>query len=320
MRVTVFGATGYLGSHTAEQLSLAGHDVLCIVRKGSDTTFLETLPIKIVCEDFSDMSALAGHIEQGSTVFNCVAETRGHLSDEVRRVVEVELTGQLFAAAKLAGAKRFIQLSTVMIYGFDRPESAIDETYPVKPVYSYSRIAKEREDNLINLQKGSGVELVILRPSNTLGRRDSSALPALMASHSKGSFPVIGGGAWRYSCMDARDVGRAMVHLMGIEVSAPDIFLACGYDTSWLAVKAELDRLLKRDTKLMNIPRSLALVLGRIMELVVPFGKNPPLTRFSVEVLGSHTLFDDTKIRQTGFKPLYNLTETLKDALQLHEH
>jgi nucleoside-diphosphate-sugar epimerase len=315
MKTIVFGATGYLGSHVAEQLTLAGHTVICVVRPNSDTAFLQTLPVSIVRVNFGDVAALAAPITQDCVVLNCVADTRMHLSDDERRVVECELTSRLFEAAQKADARRFIQLSTVMAYGFDRPESAIDENFPTKPKYSYSRIACEREQTLLAQHKSSGTELVILRPSNTLGKRDSSALPALLASHEKGLFAVIGGGAWKFSCMDARDVGRAMVHLLDVPVSKPEIFLAKGFDITWLDVKTVLDKLLQRDTKLMNIPKAMAMLIGRVMEAVYPYGKNPALTRFSVEVLSTHTLFDDAKIRATGFQAKYDLMATLRDAL-----
>ncbi|MDB6061734.1 MAG: hypothetical protein JWM78_1837 [Verrucomicrobiaceae bacterium] len=315
MKTIVFGATGYLGSHVAEQLTLAGHEVICVVRPNSDTAFLQTLPVAVVRADFANVAALAAPIEQGAMVLNCVADTRMHLRDAERRVVECELTSRLFAAAQQAGAKRFIQLSTVMAYGFDRPEQAVNESYPVKPKYGYSQIACEREQTLLAQHARGATELVILRPSNTFGKRDSSALPALLASHEKGLFAVIGGGAWKFSCMDGRDTGRAMVHLLDVPVSKPEIFLAKGFNTTWLGVKAAMDKVLQRETKLMNIPKPMGMLLGRVLEAVYPYGKNPALTRFNVEVLSSHTLFDDVKIRATGFRAQYDLEATLRDAL-----
>ena len=315
MKTVVFGASGYLGSHTAEQLTLAGHDVLCVLRETSDSGFLETLPVEIARKDFNDIDALAEVIDAGCTVYNCVAETRMHLSDDQRRRGEIYLTARIFRAAQKAKAKRFVQLSTVMAYGFDRPPEPIDESFPPRPKYSYSRIACEREQLLMELVDGSDMELIILRPSNTLGKRDSSALPAMLQAHEKGNFAVIDGGEWRYSCMDARDVGRAMVHLHGIDVGDPEIFLVKGYDTSWLEVKEAMDEILDRKTKLVNIPKRAAMMIAWFMEVLYPKGKNPPLTRFSVEVLSTHTLFDDSKIRNTGFESRYDLMETLSDAL-----
>ena len=44
MTVLVTGATGFLGSHVAEQLSREGRPVRALVRRSSDTKFLSSLP------------------------------------------------------------------------------------------------------------------------------------------------------------------------------------------------------------------------------------------------------------------------------------
>jgi nucleoside-diphosphate-sugar epimerase len=321
MKVIIFGATGYLGSHVAEQLVLAGHNIHCVVRSGSNSTFLQGLQaansqsISITEVDFHKPEKFQAQIGADVTVINCLAETRMHLSDDERRKVEVELTGRVFSAAQQAGAKRFIQLSTVMAYGFERPKTAIDESFPCKPKYSYSRIAVEREQNLLALQAKGAMELIILRPSNTLGKRDSSALPAIMGSLEKGNFPVVGGGDWKISCMDARDVGRAMVHLLDVPVQQPEIYLVKAFDITWLDIKTALDKKLGKASKIMNVPKGMAVFIGWIMEIITPFGKAPALTRFSASVVSADTLFDDSKIRRSGFEPRYDLEATLNDAL-----
>lgn len=314
MEVVVFGATGYLGSHVVEQLILAGHSVTGVVRRGSDARFLHSISCFVKELDFTE-SAIEKVISEGACVVNCIADTRMHLSDRQRAKVEVELTSRIFTCAERAGASKFLQLSTVMVYGADRPAHPIDESYPLRPKYSYSRIARQREEVLIALAESARTNLIIVRPSNTLGKRDSSALPALMGSLEKGFYPVIDGGNWRYSNTDARDVGRTFVHLLDLQCSSPEVFLVQGYEMSWIELKQQLDHYLGRSSRLLNIPKKVALALGRFLEFVFPYGSSPPLTRFMVETMSTHALFDDSKLRATGFAPRYSLRETLDDAL-----
>ncbi len=48
MKTVVFGGTGFIGSHVAEQLEISGHEVTAIVRSSSDTQFLSTLGLNIL--------------------------------------------------------------------------------------------------------------------------------------------------------------------------------------------------------------------------------------------------------------------------------
>lgn len=314
MNVIVFGATGFIGSHVAEQLALAGHRVTCVVRPGSDISFLTGISVRVLRHRFDDPESLSQLIGRGDVICNCIADTRDYVRAAVRRRTEISLTSEIYRAALSAGASRFLQLSTVMVYGFDRPAVSIDESFPPRPRYSYSEIAWEREQTLREIFRPE-LPLVFLRPANALGARDTSFLPRFVGSHRWGIFPVVSGGDWRFSCIDARDIGRSVAHLLAAPWNGIDVFLVTGYDIDWLELKAELDTILGRRSRRLNLPRSLMFGLGALLELTRHLGARPSLTRFSVEVLSSHTLFSDHKIRGTGFMPQYGLSDSLHDAL-----
>ena len=316
MNIVLFGATGYLGSHIAEQFINRGHQVHCLVRPGSDSGFLNSINATIITVDFSNLKDHSDLIDAQTTVVNCISDTRPHASYKQRGVVEIDLTRQLFELTQAQNAKRFIQLSTVMVYGFDRPDTPIDEEYPLKPKYIYNRIAADREKTLLNYAAKGGTELVIVRPSNTLGKRDKSLLPNFVKSHRQGMFPSVGDGKWSFSCIDARDVGRAFEHLLTVSVAKPEIYLVKGYDLDWPSFKTQLDDFIGKPSKAFNLPKALIMVVGRILEAVYPFGSTPPLTRFDMEVMSCNTLFDDSKIRATGFSPQYQLIDGFKDGIK----
>src|SRR5262245_53251665 len=49
MRVLITGASGFLGSHVAEELVRDGAQVRCLVRRTSKVDFLQTLPAVELC-------------------------------------------------------------------------------------------------------------------------------------------------------------------------------------------------------------------------------------------------------------------------------
>ena len=300
MKAIVFGASGYLGSHVVEQLLLEGHEVTA--------AFRDTI-------DFSDTAQLQRAIAGHEVVFCCLANRKRHLPIEGLREVEVGLSSALLQAAAEAGARRFVLLSTVMVYGFSRPARAIDETYPPRPDHNFCRVALEREQTLARVAANLPIELTILRPANAIGRRDVQ-MARLFQSHRAGFYPVFGSGETRFSGIDARDVGRAMALLGVSPAAAGQVYLSKAYDSSWLELKRTLDEITGTKARVVKLPVGAMRWLGGALETLLPYSLEPALTRFSVDVMSTHTLFDSRKIEALGFHPRYTLADAVLDYLQ----
>lgn len=311
MKPIVFGASGFIGSHVVEQLLLNDQEVTAVVRAGSKTDFLQALGANICEIDFENdeqlLSAMKGH----ELVYNCLANPRMHQSLNEHRKVEVELTGKVLSAACEAGAQRFVQLSTVQVYGFARPPIPVDENHPCEATYVFNQVAQEREARIKEIAKNNDIELVIARPVNTFGKRDGST-SQIFKGHRQGVMVVFGNGENRFSCIDTRDVGRAMVWLGNLPNAAGNTYLISGYETSWSEVKEALDKHLGKPAKFIRVPVFLAKAIAYTLEKLTPYSKDLSLVPFSVSVMSTQTLFDDSKIRATGFTPLYaSIEETI---------
>jgi nucleoside-diphosphate-sugar epimerase len=140
-------------------------------------------------------------------------------------------------------------------------------------------------------------------------------LPSFIGPHKFSLFPVVNGGQWKFSCIDCRDIGRAMVHLLELEIDKPETYLVKGFDLSWLELKSELDRFLGKPSRTLSLPKNLMMKMAYLMEKIYPYGSSPPVTRFDMEVLSTDTLFDDSKLRNTGFQCKYSLLDSFQDAL-----
>ena len=309
MKIVVFGGSGFIGSHVVEQLLLAGEAPVCPVRSSSKTEFLQNIGANVEVCTFND-DALA-HVMQGTdVVINCLARPELHLSMEEHRKVEVQLTSRVLQQAVKAKVRRFIQLSTVQVYGFGRSEYHIDEGYPLAGDYHFNQVAIERELKLEAIARKSDIELVLLRPSNTVGARDPNFLQIIEA-HKKGFFPQFKEGV-KFSCIDTRDVGRAMVWLSRQEQLQYGCYLLTGFDVSWLQVKEKLDQITGKRAKLINLPERVMMVFGLACEKIFPYGTHPPLIRFSVKVMSTNTLFDSSRIEKEGFSTQYDFEQMIE--------
>lgn len=313
MKAIVFGGTGFIGSHVVEQLALAGRELTAVVREGSDTAFLDSLGVALKRVDFSSKEAVAQVIEGHEVVYNCLANPKLHQSLEGHRAVEVDLTQNVLRSAIEARARRFVQLSTVMVYGFQRPQGPIKEDYPCTPSYLFNQVAVEREQMVKQVAEAGGIQFSILRPCMTTGKRDVSFLPPFNAMHKWGCFPLFGDRETRFSCVDARDVGRAMLWLGESDHSPGETYLLRGYEMSWLELKQALDQFFDKKSMFINIPRPVGRLIGFFLEKLFPYGVEPPLTRFGIDALTGNSLFDDSKLRETGFQTKYNFEDALRD-------
>jgi dihydroflavonol-4-reductase len=304
----VFGASGFIGSHVVEQLLLAGIAVTAAVRAQSNTTFLRSTSATITTLDFTDDTALVNAIKGHDVVYNCMAEPRIHQSLANMRKVEIDLTRKVVQAAAAAGVKRFVQLSTIQVYGFSRPPVAINETYSINPIYTFSQVTAEREQMVIAECQRLQMDYVMVRPVNAIGQRDQQFLPIIKA-HQQGVFLIVGDNP-RFSCIDVRDIGRAMVMLGKLPQAANQTYLVKGYDTSWRELKQALDKKTGKAAKEIHLPKKLAHFFGWLGDQL-PFRFDVSFTRFSVAVISTDTLFDDSKIRAAGFTPRYSLDEGL---------
>jgi nucleoside-diphosphate-sugar epimerase len=315
MQSALFGATGFLGSHVAEVLVTSGHAVTACVRDTSDVSALVALGVAIERTDFGNIGDLARAIGNAEVVFNCIADVRLHKPLETYRETDVAVTRRVAEAAVAAGSARFVQLSTVEVYGHPREKLPFDEATPCAPEFPYQQASCEREQVLLELAARTNLHVILLRPASAIGPRNPP-LERLAKAHAQGRFPVIGSGAVPFSAVDARDIARAMLWLA--EHAPPDegIYLLRAFETSWLELKDVMDRLRNKRTKVQRLPASLAYAIARVLEWTTPYTKEPIFTRFVVRLLTTPHLYDDSKLRATGFVPRYGLEESIARLLE----
>ncbi len=154
---TVFGGSGFLGSHTADALTDAGYKVKIFDRNPSPWLRPEQ---EMVIGDLLDRDAVYKATENADAVFQFagIADI-GEASNDISRTAEVNVIGTINAleAARLAGAARFVFASTVYVYsshgGFYRASKQAAESFIQTYLQEY------------------GLEYTVLRYGTLYGRR-----------------------------------------------------------------------------------------------------------------------------------------------------
>jgi|SRR6185369_6248960 len=126
----VTGGTGFVGSRVAAFLAAKGVRVRALVRRAGDHPNLDAPGIEQRVGDFTDAATAQAACAGMDVVVHCAASLAGDLG-EIRRV-NVAGTAGLAAAAREAGCRRFVHISTISVYDWERGLAVCDETAPLK--------------------------------------------------------------------------------------------------------------------------------------------------------------------------------------------
>lgn len=175
MRVLVTGGSGFLGSHVAEQLKAAGHEVACLVRKSSNTKFLRELGVELVEGAVDAPSTLGPAVKGADAVVHCAGLVKARSLEEFEKV-HVGGTRALAEAAieHAPGLRRFVHVSTAGVMGPGRAgaKHRVGDAENPQTLYAKSKLAGEK--SLLELR--DRLPITIMRPPAIYGPRDNEIL------------------------------------------------------------------------------------------------------------------------------------------------
>jgi len=194
MRVLVTGAAGFIGSHLCEELLKRGYKVNALVRYNSKQSkgWLDNVSnkkLEVIYGDVTDFDSVRGAIKNCDYVFNLAASISVPYSfKNPQTFIDTNILGALniFRASALnkIKIKKIVQISSSEVYGnnlLKNKNILTEETVTVsESPYAATKIAS---DNLaISMQKATSLPIVIARPFNTFGPRQSlrAVIPTLI--------------------------------------------------------------------------------------------------------------------------------------------
>jgi nucleoside-diphosphate-sugar epimerase len=175
VKVLVTGATGKVGNALAAALLERGEEVRVLVRDRDRAATVLPSGVEVARGDATEPATLAPAVAGCELVFNAMGLPEQWFADEgIFDRVNAVGSGDLAAASRQAGVRRFIHTSTNDVFhagqgsSFDESEVA---TYPKGTAYERSKQEAERRV----LSQRDGMEVVITNPTGVYGPGPSSS-------------------------------------------------------------------------------------------------------------------------------------------------
>ncbi|MBA4318779.1 MAG: NAD-dependent dehydratase [Flavobacterium sp.] len=181
-KVLVTGAGGFIGSHLTEKLSASGYKVKAFVHYNSRNSWgwLDSSVckerIEVISGDIRDADIVRHAMRDVKTVFHLAALIGipySYHSPEAYVDTNIKGTLNILQSALDFGVKKVVLTSTSEIYGTAQ-FVPITEFHPINPQSPYAA-SKSAADLLgISFHKSFNLPVVIVRPFNTFGPRQSA--------------------------------------------------------------------------------------------------------------------------------------------------
>lgn len=310
-RVAVTGATGFTGGALARRLAADGYAVRALAREPSRLAHLDG--VEVQAGDLSDEAALAKLVEGADVAFHVAAMFRKEGAYDEFVKANYLGTVNMLRAARRAGVRRFVHVSTIGVHGSVATTPA-DETAPFDPRDPYQETKLRGEEACREAMADGGMEIVIVRPCSIYGPGDLRMLKMFRLLLARRFF-FVGHGRPNFHPVYIDDLVDGMLLAARVPQAAGETFILGG--PRYLPL-AEYVAIAAREVGVppprLRLPYGPLETAARLCEATfVPLGLQPPLHRRRLSFFKHNRAFSIEKARRVlGYAPAVGVEEGMR--------
>lgn len=314
MKVLITGGTGFIGSHLVEACLARGDRVTCLVRESSNVSWLQQQDVEIVRADFMDVASLIRAVNGTDVVFHLAGaiyapDWAGYY--QANCTVTANLVNASIAAQPQIG--RFVFVSSISVTGPGKKGEVLTEESPCQPVSDYGRSKQMAEE--IVLAASDKLPVVVVRPTNTIGPRQSELLSSIQLIRRR-ILPTIGNGETQTSICYVSDLVAALLSAAADRAAVGRTYIVAGAGAyAWGELVDAIRTALGVTGFCIRVPFAAQYVVALISELASSVsGKLPMVTRENLSASRDlYWIYDESRIRkELGHMPQVGLQEGIE--------
>jgi nucleoside-diphosphate-sugar epimerase len=231
--------------------------------------------------------------------------------------VNVEGTAAVLEAAREAGVRRLVHISTEAVLADGRPLHGVDETRPRpgRPVGEYARTKGLAED-LVLAACAPGLTTLAVRPRLVWGPGDTTVLPAVVQAARAGRFAWVDHGHYLTSTCHVANACAGVLAALERGGGGRAYFLTDGEPVEFRAFLTALAATAGTELPDRSVPRWALSAAARAAEAawrVLRLRGEPPVTRTFVALSAQEMTVDDAAARrELDYRPVLTREEGLK--------
>lgn len=317
MKIVVTGANGFIGSWVIKMLADGRHEIICLVREGSDISRvknLEHLPgVKICMIDYENEISLESAIEGVSVLIHLIGQMGGkEITKEKMNYVNVTLTERVANVCVTNHVNQIIYCSTPGVQGFGHRACA--EDMPYAPRGNYERSKMEAEKTLIEICRNHQVNYTIIRPDFVYGPFDMRRIKMYKNIKNKKFVLTTKGDSYLHPTY-VEDVAQGIVKAVQNKQAYNEIFnISAAKDVTSLQYLQTIAECVGCKLIHINIGYHISIFLAQMIEKVfIVLKKEPPVTKSKIDFLAlDHSTSIKKAQRLLNYKPKYSLRKGME--------
>ncbi len=325
LKVFITGATGFVGSHVAQELSRRGADLRVLIRPTSKLENLDGLPAEAVLGDLLQAEALRTAISGCDAVMHVAADYRLWVTHpEKMNAANVNGTRDLLRIARETGVPRFVYTSSVATMGFFSDGRLADEATEVSlanMIGHYKRSKYLAEQEAIAAAR-AGQQVIILNPTTPIGARDTKPTPTgrIVVDFLNRRFP-----AYMDTGLNLVDVNEvAKTHADALEVGRPgERYILGGENLTLKQILDKMSAITGLPSPTLRVPHTVAMMFALWDQTITGKlrGREPRATVEAVSMGKKKMFVSSAKAeRELGFRvvPIYPALRAAIDWFRAH--